>query len=443
MEINGSWDSNFVPSEGDNQNKHVGLIIELVSGSIALLCIFVSAVIFVCKHKKPKRTEISAWSPLSAFGGGSSHGELTEQTAHGSAVPNFHLGLKIPLAEIQFATNNFDGKLLIGKGGFGNVYRGTFRDSTKVAVKRSELGSGQGFFEFQTEITILSKIRHRHLVSLIGYCSERSEMILVYEFMEKGTLRDHLYNSDFPYLTWKQRLEICIGAAQGLNYLHKGAVGGIIHRDIKSTNILLDKNYAAKVADFGLSKMGPLNQSQTHVSTAVKGTFGYLDPEYFMTQRLTEKSDVYSFGVVLLEVLCARPSIDHLLPREQANLADWGITCIKNGNMEQIVDPVLAGQINPNSLRKYGEVAEKCLQEEAKERPSMPDVLLDLEFALQLQQTPVKGEIYGDSPTGGLPILALSNVRKLPSSSTAAVEEGVATEGTYSCEMSMSEVFPR
>ncbi|KAF8012401.1 hypothetical protein BT93_I0528 [Corymbia citriodora subsp. variegata] len=444
MEIIGSWDLNFVPSEGDNQNKHVGLIIGLVSGSIALLCIFVSAVIFVCKHRKPKRTEISAWSPLPAFRGGSSHGELTEQTAHGSAIPNFHLGLEMPLAEIHFATNNFDGKLLIGKGGFGNVYRGTLRDGTKVAVKQSELGSGQGFSEFQTEITVLSKIHHRHLVSLIGYCAEQSEMILVYEFMEKGSLRDHLYNSDFPFIPWKQRLQICIGAARGLNYLHKGVAGGIIHRDIKSTNILLDQNYAAKVADFGLSKLGPLDQSQTHVSSAVKGTFGYLDPEYFMTQQLTEKSDVYSFGVVLLEVLCARPSIDPLLPREQANLADWGITCIKNGHIEQIVDPVLAGQINPSSLRKYGEVAEKCLQEEAKERPSMRDVLLDLEFALQLQQTPVKGEIYGGSTTGGLPILALSNVRKLPSSRTAAVEEeGVATEGMYSCDMSMSEVFPR
>ncbi|KAF8012403.1 hypothetical protein BT93_I0530 [Corymbia citriodora subsp. variegata] len=439
MEVIGTWDSGFVPSEADNHN--VGLIIGLVSGSIAFLCIFGFVAIFICKHTKARRTNTSIWNPLPALQAGN---KLTEQTTHGSAVSNFHLGLKIPLAEIHFATNNFNGKLLIGSGGFGNVYKGTLRDGSKVAVKRSELGSEQGFSEFQTEITVLSKIRHRHLVSLIGYCTEQSEMILVYEFMEKGSLRDHLYNSDFPSLPWKQRLEICIGAAQGLNYLHKGVAGGIIHRDIKSTNILLDENYVAKVADFGLSKLGPLDQSQTHVSTAVKGTFGYLDPEYFMTQQLTEKSDVYSFGVVLLEVLCARPSIDPLLPREQANLADWGITCIKNGHIEQIVDPVLAGQINPSSLRKYGEVAEKCLREEAKDRPSMRDVLLDLEFALQLQQTPVKGEIYGDSTTGGLPILALSNVRKLPSSSTAAVEEeGVATEGMYSCDMSMSEVFPR
>lgn len=440
MEIIGSWDSDFAHSEVDNQNKHVGLIIGLVSGSIVLIC--VSAAIFICKYRKPKRTETWAWSPLPAIGGGSSHSELTEQSTHGSAVPNLHLGLKVPLAEIHFATNNFDGKLLIGKGGFGNVYRGTLRDGTKVAVKRSEPGSGQGFSEFQTEITVLSKIRHRHLVSLIGYCAERSEMILVYEFMEKGSLKDHLYNSDFPCLPWKQRLQICIGAARGLNYLHKGAAGGIIHRDIKPTNILLDENYVAKVADFGLSKSGPLDQSQTHVSTGVKGTFGYLDPEYFKTQQLTEKSDVYSFGVVLLEVLCARPAIDPSLPREQANLAEWGIACIQNGIIEQIVDPLIAGQINSNSLRKYGEVAEKCLQEEDEERPSMGDVLWDLEYALQLQQTAVKREIYDDSTTDGSSILTLSNVRKLPSFSTDLVEEeGVGKEWADSSQMSMSGVF--
>ncbi|KAK3412005.1 hypothetical protein EUGRSUZ_I00756 [Eucalyptus grandis] len=440
MEIIGSWDLDFAHSEVDNQNKHVGLIIGLVSGSIVLIC--VSAAIFICKYRKPKRTETWAWSPLPAIGGGSSHSELTEQSTPGSAVPNLHLGLKVPLAEIHFATNNFDGKLLIGKGGFGNVYRGTLRDGTKVAVKRSEPGSGQGFSEFQTEITVLSKIRHRHLVSLIGYCAERSEMILVYEFMEKGSLNDHLYNSDFPCLPWKQRLQICIGAARGLNYLHKGAAGGIIHRDIKSTNILLDENYVAKVADFGLSKSGPLDQSQTHVSTGVKGTFGYLDPEYFKTQQLTEKSDVYSFGVVLLEVLCARPAIDPSLPRDQANLAEWGIACIQNGIIEQIVDPLIAGQINPNSLRKYGEVAEKCLQEEDEERPSMGDVLWDLEYALQLQQTAVKREMDNDSVTDGSSLLTLSDVRKLPSFSTDLVEEeGVGKEWADSSETSMSGVF--
>nr|KJB48633.1 hypothetical protein B456_008G078800 [Gossypium raimondii] len=352
------------------------------------------------------------------FGGSAPSNKMSQQsspsregTTNASPVPDLYLGLKIPFLEIQLATSNFDKKLLISKGGFGNVYRGTLRTGVKVAVKRSEPGSSQGIPEFQTEIMVLFKIRHRHLVSLIGYCDEGLEMILVYEFMEKGTLREHLYNSKLPSLSWTQRLEICLGAARGL-YLHKGAAGGIIHRDVKSTNILLDENLVAKVADFGLSKSGP--PGHTHVSTFVKGTFGYLDPEYFMTQQLTQKSDVFSFGVVLLEVLCARPAINPTLPREQVNLAEWGMFCKKKGLLDQIVDPSVKAQINPNSLRKFVEIAEKCLQEYGADRPSLSDVAWDLEYALQLQQTAVVREPY-DSNTGASSLLRSSIIRRLPS----------------------------
>ncbi|KAM1390891.1 hypothetical protein ACFX2I_018662 [Malus domestica] len=253
---------------------------------------------------------------------------------------------KISFAQLQQPTNNFD-TISDRCGGFGNVYKGTLSDGRIVIVKRGkqhEHSSGQGLLEFEIEIMVLYRIRHRRLVSLIGYCDERSEMILVYEFMEKGTLGEHLYESNLPRLTWRQRLEICIGAAKGLHYLHKGGAEGIIHRDVKSTNILLDAKCVAKVADFGLSRSGPLNE--THVRTNVKGTFGCLDPEYIMTQQLTEKSDVYSFGVVLLEVLCAKPALDRNLPREQINLAEWGMNCKKNGLLEQIVDSSLKGQID-------------------------------------------------------------------------------------------------
>ena len=309
--------------------------------------------------------------------------------------------LHIALAKIKAATDNFHERNLIGVGGFGNVYKGVLGDGTPVAVKRAMRASQQGLPEFRTEIVVLSGIRHRHLVSLIGYCNEQAEMILVYEYMEKGTLRSHLYGSDAPALSWRQRLEICIGAARGLHYLHRGYAENIIHRDVKSTNILLGSDdgstggVIAKVADFGLSRIGP-SFGETHVSTAVKGSFGYLDPGYFKTQQLTDRSDVYSFGVVLLEVLCARPVIDQSLDHGRINIAEWAVRMRGEGRLDKMADPRIAGEVDEESLLKFAETAEKCLAECWVDRPSMGDVLWNLEYCLQLQETNITGDGLDD-----------------------------------------------
>ncbi|GAU12565.1 hypothetical protein TSUD_182800 [Trifolium subterraneum] len=355
--------SSIPPDDLDSKKISLPAVVGSVVGGLVLVSVMVVLFIWISKIRKQKHVENSNIVKIPTTARGFSHSRKTTQ---GSTLPNINLGLKISLIDLQFATENFDVKRIIGIGGFGNVYKGVLKNGMSVAVKRCVTGFGQGFPEFQTEIMILSKIRHIHLVSLVGYCDERDEMILVYEYMEKGTLRENLYNTNLPCLTWKQRLEICIGAARGLHYLHKGSAGGIIHRDVKSTNILLDENLVAKVADFGLSRSGPLDQ-HSHVSTCVKGTFGYLDPDYIRSQKLSEKSDVYSFGVVLLEVLCARPAIDLSCPSEQVNLAKWGLHCKEKGILEEIIDPFI----------DYG-----C------DRPTMVDVLWDLEYALQLQIEP-------------------------------------------------------
>ncbi|KAM0958441.1 hypothetical protein ACFX2C_023732 [Malus domestica] len=303
-----------------------------------------------------------------------------------SSLPT-HLCRYFSLAEIKAATQNFSQSFIVGVGGFGHVYKGHIDGgATPVAIKRLKPDSSQGAREFKTEIELLSQLRHRHLVSLIGYCTDKNEMILVYDYMARGTLADHLYQTDNPPLSWGQRLQICIGAARGLRYLHSDAQGTIIHRDVKSTNILLDEKWVAKVSDFGLSKVGTATMSKTHISTAVKGSFGYLDPEYYRRQQLTVKSDVYSFGVVLCEVLCARPAVVHATETRQMNLAEWTKSCHRDGELDRIIDPNMKGKIETECLNKYVEIAMSSINDSGMERPSMNDVVRGLEFALQLHQ---------------------------------------------------------
>ncbi|CAH1449654.1 unnamed protein product [Lactuca virosa] len=295
------------------------------------------------------------------------------------------------LHEILLATDNLDESLVIGHGGFGKVYKGNITNGSIVsvaAIKRLDPMSSQGASEFWAEVEMLSNFRHCHLVSLFGYCNHKKEMILVYEYMPNGTLEDHLHNKLGTPLSWLQRLKICIGAARGLDYLHTGTgiKAGVIHRDVKSSNILLDKSWAAKISDFGLSKIGPKDQPLTYVNTHVKGTFGYLDPDYSFTGRLTRKSDVYAFGVVLLEVLCGRPALDLSLDEDEQNLARWAQESIKEGNLKHIIDSGIRDQISPKSLKEFVRIAGACLHSKQKERPTMTEVVFSLASVLILQE---------------------------------------------------------
>ncbi|KAK7275019.1 hypothetical protein RIF29_16125 [Crotalaria pallida] len=296
------------------------------------------------------------------------------------------------LAEISIATSDFSEALVIGEGGFGKVYKGFIHDGvdefTPVAIKRCNPNSRQGFKEFQNEINFFS-FCHMNLVSLLGYCQEDNELMLVYEYMAQGSLRDHLYNKQNQPLAWNQRVKICVGAARGLHYLHTGTRNPVIHRDIKSANILLDHNLVPKVADFGLSRIVP-SIYQTHVSTEVKGTFGYLDPEYYKRRKLTEKSDVYSFGVVLFEVLCGRPAVNPLAVEEESEkvgLAQWALHCHQSGTIDKLVDPNLEGKIRLECLTAFVDIGIQCLANKSAERPTMGEVLSNLEKILTMQES--------------------------------------------------------
>ncbi|KAB2004077.1 hypothetical protein ES319_D11G173500v1 [Gossypium barbadense] len=293
---------------------------------------------------------------------------------------------RFSLAQIKAATNNFHPLSYIGEGAFGTVYKGTLHDGTIVAVKRSKK-SYQG--EFKNEVRLLCQLRHPHLVSLIGFCVEGSEMVVVFEYMSRGSLADFLFGirKDYVPLSWKHRLHICIGAARGLHYLHTGAKHAVIHRGIKSSNMLLDEEWCCKLSDFGLSKLGPPSMSKALIrkDSSVRGTFGYLAPEYVVHGELTEKSDVYVFGVVLFQVLYGRRTLDLALPDNQINLLIWAKESLREGTIHHAIDPYLKGRIAPECLNKYLEIASSCVHLKGNERPAMGEVEVTLELALELQ----------------------------------------------------------
>ncbi|KAH9302098.1 hypothetical protein KI387_013681, partial [Taxus chinensis] len=313
-------------------------------------------------------------------------------------VPNPSKSQSFSLEEMTTTTENFSHN--IGQGGFGSVFWGKLQDEKQIAVKVLSLFSKLGIEQFLNEIDLLSRVHHKNLVSLLGYCNESRDLMLVYEYMPGGSLNQHLHGSNplkYSELDWKTRLKIALDAAQGLEYLHIGCSPKIIHRDVKTANILLDNNLNGKLADFGISRVA-MDEEASHVFTGVKGTAGYLDPKYFNTHKLTEKSDVYSFGVVLLEIICGRRPIDFTLPEEKIDLVKWVTPYV-----EQLEDPLqileiadkrLPNNSNMKSISNVAKLAMKCTADEPSSRPTINEVVVEIKEAMRYEAT--FGEVSGE-----------------------------------------------
>ncbi|XWS76097.1 hypothetical protein CRYUN_Cryun01aG0147800 [Craigia yunnanensis] len=344
------------------RHRHLAIILGAAGGAVFALLLFSLLVLLYIKKRKT---------------------EATYTTRAAIDMRNWNAASIFSYKEIKAATNNF--KEVIGRGSFGSVYLGKLSDGKLVAVKvrfdRTQLGADS----FINEVHLLSQIRHQNLVCLEGFCHESKQQILVYEYLPGGSLADHLYGptSQKVSLSWVRRLKIAVDAAKGLDYLHNGSDPRIIHRDVKCSNILLDSQMNAKVCDFGLSKQ-VTQADATHVTTVVKGTAGYLDPEYYSTQQLTEKSDVYSFGVVLLELICGREPLTHSGTPDSFNLVLWAKPYLQAGAFE-IVDDSLKGTFDVESMRKAALVAIRSVNRDASQRPTIAEVLAELKEAYSIQ----------------------------------------------------------
>ncbi|CAL0313149.1 unnamed protein product [Lupinus luteus] len=291
---------------------------------------------------------------------------------------------KFSFNDLKFATRNFRPESLLGEGGFGCVFKGWIEENgtapvkpgtgLTVAVKTLNHDGLQGHKEWLAEVNFLGDLVHPNLVKLIGYCIEDDQRLLVYEFMPRGSLENHLFRRSLP-LPWSIRMKIALGAAKGLAFLHEEAERPVIYRDFKTSNILLDADYNAKLSDFGLAKDGP-EGDKTHVSTRVMGTYGYAAPEYVMTGHLTSRSDVYSFGVVLLEMLTGRRSMDKNRPNGEHNLVEWARPHLgERRRFYRLIDPRLEGHFSIKGAQKAAHLAAHCLNRDPKARPLMSEVV--------------------------------------------------------------------
>ncbi|XP_019175346.1 PREDICTED: receptor-like kinase TMK4 [Ipomoea nil] len=368
----------------------------MIAGVVIAVVIFVLVVLFVSykcymkrRHKRFGRVEspeksnqmvktsvVGGVTGVSGYAGVPNELQSQSSGDH-SEIPVFEGGnVTISIQVLRQVTNNFSEENVLGRGGFGVVYKGELHDGTKIAVKRMEGGAmgTKGMKEFQAEIAVLTKVRHRHLVALLGYCINGNERLLVYEYMPQGTLSQHLFEwheHGFQPLTWTQRVTIALDVARGVEYLHSLAQQSFIHRDLKPSNILLGDDMRAKVADFGLVKNAP--DGKYSVETRLAGTFGYLAPEYAATGRVTTKVDVYAFGVVLMEIITGRKALDETMPDERSHLVTWfRRVLINKDNLRKAIDPNLDPDDETyESISKVAELAGHCTAREPFQRPEM------------------------------------------------------------------------
>ncbi|GMH00484.1 hypothetical protein Nepgr_002323 [Nepenthes gracilis] len=300
-------------------------------------------------------------------------------SSYGPEVSHLGWGRWYTLRELEVATNGLADENVIGEGGYGIVYYGVLADNTKVAVKNLLNNKGQAEKEFKVEVEAIGRVRHKNLVRLLGYCVEGAYRMLVYEYVDNGNLDQWLHGDvgDVSPLAWDTRMNIILGTAKGLAYLHEGLEPKVVHRDIKSSNILIDHQWNPKVSDFGLAKL--LCSERSYVTTRVMGTFGYVAPEYACTGMLTEKSDVFSFGILIMEIISGRTPVDYSRPPGEVNLVDWLKAMVGNRRPEEVVDPKLPEKPASKPLKRILLVALRCVDPDSQKRPKMGHVIHMLE----------------------------------------------------------------
>ncbi|PHU07311.1 putative receptor protein kinase TMK1 [Capsicum chinense] len=373
------------PSAAKHEHKSsfsTWVVVAIVIAAVALLLVLF---LVIYKYKsnptsklsRGKEQKLKNGSPKNVNGYGAIPSTASQSSAANSEIYVYDGGnVTIPVELLREATNNFNEENILGRGGFGIVYKGKLHHGTEIAVKRMEasIASNKGLNEFKAEIEVLTKVKHRHLVALHGFCVNGYERLLVYEYMPQGTLGQHLFDHDqlgFLPLTWKQRITIALDVARGVEYLHGLAQQSFIHRDLKPSNVLLDDDMRAKVSDFGLVKNAP--DGKYSVETRLAGTFGYLAPEYASTGRVTTKIDVFAFGVILMEILTGRKALDDNLPEDRSHLVAWFRKVVVNKeNIVGVLDPTLdPDEETYQSICKVAELAGHCAAREPSQRPDM------------------------------------------------------------------------